>query len=193
MEIQSLEKVVDGIRPPTITVDAVENVTCGLHRQCGDLRALAVWGDCRNTGSDTDAYFFELTQFVHQGMDIFGAWCFRVENGLGVVKDFEHLLGGKEGSQGRKVFRIFDPRTDDLGESGKEVGPRSRELIATDESSVLAKSFLDPIMVEDGERNRCLPNPPRTDESDGFQIFSQSNNLFDQLAASKAGPWRRGR
>ena len=121
MEIQSLEKVVDGIGPPATTVDAVEYVACGLHRQCGDLRALAVWGDCRDTGSDTDGYFFEMTQFVHHGIDLLDSRSFGVENRLGIVEDYEHLLGGKERSQGRKVLDIFDSRANDLGESGKEM------------------------------------------------------------------------
>ena len=39
--------------------------------------------------------------------------------------------------------------------------------------------------MKDGECNGCLPNPPRTDESDGFEIFGQPDNLLDQFAASK--------
>jgi hypothetical protein len=117
----------------------------------------------------------------------------RVENGLGVVEDYEHLLGGKKGPQGCQILRVFDSRTDDLGETGEEMSARSRELIATDESTVLAKPFLDAIVVEDGEGDGCFPDPPCTDESDGFQVFSESDDLLDQLFASETGPWRRGR
>ena len=46
------------------------------------------------------------------------------------------------------------------------MGMRRRELIATDESSVLAKSLFDAIVVEDGEGDGCFPDPPCADESD---------------------------
>ena len=42
---------------------------------------------------------------------------------------------------------------------------RSGELIATDESTVVAETALDAIVVEDGEGNGRLSDPPRTDES----------------------------
>jgi hypothetical protein len=45
----------------------------------------------------------------------------------------------------------LDPRTDNLGQSGKEMGTRSRKLITPDESPVLTKSFFDSVVVEDGE------------------------------------------
>ena len=46
------------------------------------------------------------------------------------------------------------------------MGTGSGELITTDESTVVAKPFLDPIVVEDGQGNRGLANPARTNESD---------------------------
>ena len=70
---------------------------------------------------------------------------------------------------------------------------RSRELIATNEPAVIAKPALDPIVVEDSEGNGCLPNAPCADESDGFEVFSEADDLFDQFVASKTGPGWRGR
>ena len=70
---------------------------------------------------------------------------------------------------------------------------RCRELIATNEPAVIAKPVLDPIMVEDSEGNGCLPNPPCADESDGFKVFSESNDLLNQFVASETGPGWRGR
>ena len=70
---------------------------------------------------------------------------------------------------------------------------RSRKLIAANESTVLAKSFFNPIVMENCEGNRCLPYSPRTDESDGFEVFSESDDLLNQLVPSETIPWRWGR
>ena len=88
---------------------------------------------------------------------------------------------------------MFDLRTDDLGESGKEMGTRSRELIATDESTVLAKSSFYPLVVEDGESDRCFPNSPCTNKSDGFKSFGKFNNLLNKVITSETVPGCWGR
>ena len=41
-----------------------------------------------------------------------------------------------------------------------------RELIATDEATVVAKLLFDPIVVEDGQGNRGLADSARANESD---------------------------
>jgi hypothetical protein len=48
-------------------------------------------------------------------------------------------------------------------------------------------------VVEDGESDGCLPNPSCTNESDGFEVFGETDELLDQLVASETGPRRRGR
>ena len=70
---------------------------------------------------------------------------------------------------------------------------RRRELVATDESTVISKPFLDSIVVEDREGNECFPDPPCADESDRFELFCVPNDLLDKLATAKTGPgrWRR--
>jgi hypothetical protein len=73
------------------------------------------------------------------------------------------------------------------------MGTRSGKLVAADESTVPAESLFDLIVVEDFESNRRLPNPPCTDESNGFEDFGEPDDLFDQLVASKTVPRRRGR
>ena len=88
---------------------------------------------------------------------------------------------------------MFDTCTNNLGESGEEVGTRSRKLIATNESAVIAKAVLDPIVVEHSKGDGSLPNPPCTNESDGFEVFSQTSNLLNQFVASKTDPGRRRR
>ena len=52
-------------------------------------------------------------------------------------------------------------------------------MIASDESSILAKSFFDPVVVEDGEGNGCLPDPTCADKSDRFKAFNESDDLFN--------------
>ena len=42
---------------------------------------------------------------------------------------------------------------------------RGGELVATDETTVVAKSFLDAIVMEDGQGDGCLADSPCTDES----------------------------
>ena len=70
---------------------------------------------------------------------------------------------------------------------------RSRKLIAANESTVLAKSFLDPSVVEDGESNGCFPDPSCTNESDGLEVISEPGDFLDQVTPPKTAPWGRGR
>jgi hypothetical protein len=70
---------------------------------------------------------------------------------------------------------------------------RSRKLVTTDKSAVLAKSSFDPTVVEDSESDRRFSDPPCTDESDGFEVFSESDDLLNQLVAPETVPWSRGR
>ena len=65
------------------------------------------------------------------------------------------------------------------------MGERGGKLVATDESTVLAKSSLDTIIVEDSQCSGCLANSTSTDQSDRCEAFCQANNLLDQLVASE--------
>ena len=76
-----------------------------------------------------------------------------VKDRLGIVENYEDLLGGKEGSEGSQVIGIVDACTDDLGEPCEKVSTRRRELIAADESTIVAKPVLNPAVVEDSESN----------------------------------------
>lgn len=49
----------------------------------------------------------------------------------------------------------------------------------------MTKSLLEAPVVEDGEGDRRFPNPPCTDQSDRFEVFSEPNDIFDQLVTSK--------
>ena len=66
---------------------------------------------------------------------------------------------------------------------------RSGELVAADEPTVIAKPFLDAAVVEDRESDGSFPDPSGTDESDGFEVFREINNLLDQPVASETNPW----
>jgi len=68
------------------------------------------------------------------------------------------------------------------------MGARSRELVTTDKSTVVAKPPLDPIMVENGKGDGRLANPPSADESDWSKILGEIDYFLNQLVASKKGP-----
>ena len=70
---------------------------------------------------------------------------------------------------------------------------RGREQVAANEPTVLSKPSLDAIVVEDSKSDRSFPDAPWTDESDWSETFCEADDLFDQLVASKASPWRRWR
>ena len=70
---------------------------------------------------------------------------------------------------------------------------RSGKLIATDESTVIAKSVLDTRVMEDGESDGGFSDPPCTDESNRLEVFGETNDLLDYVVAAKTDPRRRGR
>ena len=69
-----------------------------------------------------------------------------------------------------------------------------RELVASDEATLITKPPLDTIVVEDSEGDRGLSNSARADESDWSEVRSEIDYLLDQLIVSKEGPrWQRRR
>jgi hypothetical protein len=73
------------------------------------------------------------------------------------------------------------------------VGKGRWKLIAANEPTVIAKPFLDSIVMEDGQCDRCFANPSGTYESDGLEVLGETDDLLDELVASKTGPWWRRR
>ena len=72
------------------------------------------------------------------------------------------------------------------------MGKRWWKLVTTDESAILAKPFLDPIVVEESQRDGRFADSASTDESDGCEAFSEADDLLDQLVASETGErWGR--
>jgi hypothetical protein len=92
MEFELLQDTADNVGPFGVLVYAVECVTCGLHRQCWDVENLAVGRNNRDPGCNAETYRLYLTQFLHHGIDLPTTCSLRVENGLGVVEDYEDLL-----------------------------------------------------------------------------------------------------
>ena len=54
-----------------------------------------------------------------------------------------------------------------------------RELVAPDETAVLAETLLDTTVVEDGQCNRCLADSSSADQGNGFEVFSEANNFLN--------------
>ena len=69
---------------------------------------------------------------------------------------------------------------------------RGRELIAANESTVMAKSLLDPVVVEDSQGDGGLSDSASTDEGDWDEVLCEIDYLFDQLVASeeRSREWR---
>ena len=57
-----------------------------------------------------------------------------------------------------------------------------------DESTVIAESFLDARVMEDGQHDYCLANPSSTYEGGGCQVFREANDFFYQFTAPETGP-----
>jgi hypothetical protein len=70
---------------------------------------------------------------------------------------------------------------------------RGGEFVAADESTIVAKPLLDPIVVENGQGDRCLPDSASTNECNWNKVFSEIDYLLDQLVASEQDPWRKRR
>jgi len=51
----------------------------------------------------------------------------------------------------------------------------------------VAKSLLDPIVVENGKGDGCLADSTGTDEGDWSEVLSEIDYLLDQLVASEKG------
>ena len=67
------------------------------------------------------------------------------------------------------------------------------ELVTADKSTVVSKSSLDVIVVEDGQSDGRFPDPAWTDQSEWSEVFSETNDSLNQIVAPETGPWWRGR
>ena len=58
--------------------------------------------------------------------------------------------------------------------------------------SVVAESLSDAMVMEDSESDGRLADSTRASESDGCEVFGQTDNLVNQFVTSETGPWHRG-
>ena len=72
------------------------------------------------------------------------------------------------------------------------MGARGRELVATDEPTVLSKPPHDPIVVEDSKSDGRFPDSSWTNESDWSEVFCETNDLLCQFVAPETDPRRWG-
>ena len=54
-------------------------------------------------------------------------------------------------------------------------------MVTADEPTIVPKPLFDAIVMEDGQGDRSLSNPPGTDESNWSEVFRETNHLLDQL------------
>jgi hypothetical protein len=75
-----------------------------------------------------------------------------------------------------------------LGEPVEEMREGCRELVAPDETAVLAETSLDAIVMKDSQRDRCLADPSSADQSHGFEVFGEANNLPQSTRRGQSRP-----
>ena len=66
-----------------------------------------------------------------------------------------------------------------------------RKLITADEPPVVTKLLLDPVVVEDSQGDRGLPDSASTNESDWDKVLGEVDYLLDQLVTSEEDSWWR--
>ena len=150
-----------------------------------DRRTPAIGWNGGDARSDAETDVVKVAQLLHRGIYLSSIGSLRVEDGLGVVEKQDHDPRGQEGSQRSQIVGILNTGADGLGELGEEIGKGRREFVATNESAVITKSFLDAVVVKDGEGNSRFPDSPCTDESDGLELLGEVDDLLDQRVASE--------
>ena len=70
---------------------------------------------------------------------------------------------------------------------------RGGELVTTNEQAAVSKPLLDAVVMEDGEGDRCLPDPSWANESEWGEVLGEVDDLLNQIVTSETGPRTRGR
>ena len=65
-------------------------------------------------------------------------------------------------------------------------------MIAANESTLMAKPLLDPVVVEDSQGDRGLPDPASTNHGEWNKVLGEIDCLLDQLVASEERSWGWG-
>jgi len=56
---------------------------------------------------------------------------------------------------------------------------RGRELVATDEPTIITKPLLNAVVVENSQSNGSLPDPACANKSNGREFLNETNDLQD--------------
>ena len=94
MEVELFEDLINATRSLVVVVDAIEGAVCGIHRQPGDIQALAIWWYGGDPGCDTETDVVELAQLLHQSINLPSTGSLRIENRFGVIQDYHRFFGG---------------------------------------------------------------------------------------------------
>lgn len=70
---------------------------------------------------------------------------------------------------------------------------RCWELVTPDETTVLAKTLFDAIVMKEGQCDGRLSYASSANESYRQEALGETNDFLDQPVASETGPRRRGR
>lgn len=80
----------------------------------------------------------------------------------------------------------FEP-TGDFGELSEGMGERHKKMITPNERSILAQLSVNPIAPEIRQSNGRLVGSPSTNEGDGFEGSSETDDLLGQIEAVRSG------
>jgi len=92
VKVELSQDIVSQIGVSAVLVDPIERVVGSLDRQRWDVQSLTVRRDCGDPGGDAQAKVAEVTQLLHDIIDLMCARPLQTENGFGIVEDYEHLL-----------------------------------------------------------------------------------------------------
>lgn len=92
MKVELFQDFVDEIGMFAVLVDPIEGVACSLYRQRWDVESLRPGRNGGNAGGDAEAEVAELTQLLYHRVYLLGVRSPRIENRLGVIKNYDHLL-----------------------------------------------------------------------------------------------------
>ena len=88
---------------------------------------------------------------------------------------------------------VFDTCSEDLRESTEEIATRRGELVATEETAVLAEPLPDAAVVKDGQSDGCLADPADPSECDWSELLCETDDLLNQFSTPVTSPRRRRR
>jgi len=93
MKVKLLQDLDDQVRLLSLLVYAIERVSRGVDRQRWYVDNLALGWNGGDPRRNKETYRLPSAQLLHQPIDLFGVCPPWVEDGLGIVEDYEYLPG----------------------------------------------------------------------------------------------------